>query len=377
MRASESVIATLHRIKIPFAGRVIAVVGNRPALVRRRRYIARDLNRFWTPEHLDSLRRAEAAVLQDEDREQRDLLDVFGPLLDPDQDPVVFLDLHSTSGPGVPFVCMADVIRNRKLAFGLHIPVVLGLEEAIEGSMLGYLCDLGHIGIAVEGGQNDDPQTQRHHEASIWSVLVSAGALRPESIPGYEALRRGMEDAVRDMPKVIEIRHRHVVEEDEQFEMRPGYRSFQPVKAGERVARNADGDVRTPEAGLMMLPRYQGQGSDGYFLARPVRPFWLSLSARLRDMKADRLLPQLPGVTAHPEKAEHYLVDARVARRAIDIFHLLGFRREAKEGAHLVFSRRRPDVWGPEGLPDLSSGFEVPKLRTVKDDRSPSLRPRS
>ena len=356
--AVEAVLDTLQQSRIPFRGRLIAAIGNRAALQNRRRYIDRDLNRRWEPMLTRRLLKTRAGQLINEDREQRDLLDLFGPILAEAQEPVVFLDLHSTSGHGAPFVCMADVIRNRKPAFGLQIPVVLGLEETIEGSMLGFLCDLGHIGVAVEGGQHDDPQTIEYHQAAIWSVLHSCGAVRFDDVPGVEAAQNKLHRVVEGLPTVIEIRHRHVCTDDDGFVMRPGYTNFQTIRAGEVVADDHNGEIRAPEGGIMMLPRYQGQGEDGYFIARPVQSVWLSMSAGLRRLGADRVLKGVPGVTVHPERADHFLVNPRLMPyRIVDIFHLLGFRRCRPEGEKLVFSRRRPDSYGPEPLPH----YDAPK----------------
>lgn len=359
--ALETVLETLHSRHLAFRGRLVGVVGNRSALRHRRRYLTRDLNRRWEPDLLMRLRRADHRRLIDEDREQRELLDLFEPYLAAAKEPVVFLDLHSTSGHGAPFVCMADVIRNRKVAFDLRIPVVLGLEETIQGSMLGYLCDLGHIGVAVEGGQHDDPKTVAHHCAAVWSVLGSAGAVELEAVPDYPALKRKLCAAIDELPSVIEITHRHVCVDGDGFVMQPGYTNFQAIAAGERVAQDQTGDIRAPMNGIMMLPRYQGQGEDGYFVARPVRSLWLRLSAQLRRIGADRVLRGMPGVTRHPDRPDHFLVDQRIARlRAIELFHLLGYRRAQPEGKRLVFSRRRPDEYGPEPLPPVDEDFPTP-----------------
>lgn len=334
------------------AGDVVGLAGNLAALQAKRRFLRRDLNRRWSPEALEALTDRPREALDDEDREQRGLLEAFRMVADRSPEPVVFLDLHTASGPGAPFACMADVIRNRAIAFALPIPVVLGLEEVIEGSMLGYLCDLGHVGVSVEGGQHDDPEAPSRLEAACWLTLVAARVIAPDDVPEYEAQVRRLEMASEGLPAVLEIRHRHLCREDDGFEMVPGFRSFQAVKRGERLARDARGDIHAPRSGLLMLPRYQGSGEDGFFLARPVQRFWLGLSARLRQVRADRLLPRLPGVIPHPERPETYLVDPRIARiRVADVFHLLGYRRVRPEGGMLAFSRRRPDERGPAALP--------------------------
>ena len=96
---------------------------------------------------------ADAEDLSSEDEEQRELLEVLGPYMRGATEPITFLDLHSTSGPGIPFALGGDVLRNRPLAFALGLPVVLGLDEVVDGAMLSYFCDLGHIGVAIEGGR--------------------------------------------------------------------------------------------------------------------------------------------------------------------------------------------------------------------------------
>ncbi|MEL7368735.1 MAG: succinylglutamate desuccinylase/aspartoacylase family protein [Myxococcota bacterium] len=355
LHALDRVLATLRGLSTTFRGRLLAVVGHRSALAQGVRYIGRDLNRGWEAADLAQVRRRSFESLRAEDLEQRELLDLFEPILAEATEPVIFLDLHSTSGPGAPFVCMADVIRNRKFAFSMGVPTVLGLEEAIEGSMIGFLCDIGHIGIAVEGGQHDHPDTVEHHMAAIWSVLDAAGSLDVSGMPDVKHLRDKLQRSVNGLPQVIEIRHRHVCKDGDGFVMNPGYSNFQPVKAGEVVARDDRGLIRMTEDGIMMLPRYQGQGEDGFFLARSVRPFWLSMSAQLRRLGADRVLRGLPGVRRHPVEPDTFVVNPRIARfRVIEIFHLLGYRRRRPEDGQLVFSRRRPDAWGPEPLPSIT-----------------------
>lgn len=341
--AVERVIAQLDPKQL--RGRVVGLRGNLAAMDEDRRYLRRDLNREWSEATLERLRRQPIEALEAEDLEQRELYDIFRGLMIEAEGPVCFLDLHTMSGPGQPFACMADVLRNRRVAFALPVTVVLGLEEVIEGSMLGFLCDLGHIGVAVEGGQHHDLDSVNRLEAATWLTLVATGALESSAVPrGYEAHRVELERASDGLPAVVEIKHRHVCRDDDDFEMMPGLRSFQHVRKGQHLALDRRGDIRSPYQGLLLLPRYQGSGSDGFFVAREVRKVWLGLSAGLRRVRADRVLVRLPGVEPHPTRAETYLVDPRIARfLVVEIFHLFGYRRIQPEGPRLAFSRRRPD----------------------------------
>lgn len=346
------VLARLEREQVSLRGELWAVAGNLRALAAGRRYIDRDLNRRWIREDIARIVNAgpEEAI---EDREQLELLELFAPLLARARAPIVFFDLHSTSGPAAPFSCMADVLRNRGVALALPLPVVLGLEEVLDGSLLGYLCDLGHIGVAVEGGQHADPETIDCHESAVWIMLVAAGALEAAQVPTLALHRERLASRALALPAVSEIRHRHIVRpEHEPFVMLPGFENFQKITRGQLVAHDARGPVHAPMAGRMMLPRYQGLGDDGYFIAAPVSPLALHVSAALRLLQLDRLVPWLPGIRRHPERADHFIADPQVAlTRVVDVFHLFGYRHVRTIGADLVFTRRAPGAHGVSSMP--------------------------
>lgn len=338
LHALRRVLARLEGDASPLRGELWAVAGNLRAMAEDRRYIDRDLNRQWTRETMSALVNAGPAGAS-EDHEQLELLTLLAPLLVRRGPPIVFLDLHSTSGPSTPFSCMPDVLRNRPLALAMPIPLVLGLEEVLEGSLLGYLCDMGHIGVAVEGGQHRDPATIDFHEAAIWIALVAAGALNIEDVPDLAAHRARLAETNRSLPAVLEIRVRHGVRPtDEPFNMEPGFENFQPIIKGQFVARDRNGPILAPRTGLMMLPRYQGQGDDGFFVATPVSGLLLKLSAAARRWGAERLVPLLPGVERHPERAGQFITPP--ATRLGDIFNWLGYRHMRPHGERRVYARR-------------------------------------
>ncbi len=350
-RAIEAVLHELRSRALPLRGHFVGLRGNLGALAAGRRYLARDLNRSWSAPDIERLLRSSGEP-RDEDLEQRALLEQFVPWMRAARRPIVFLDLHSTSGPGAPFTCMADVLRNRPVALALPVPLILGIEELLDGSLLGYASDLGHTALAVEGGQNEDPRTEANHRAALWLALAATGALAASEIGDLDAQRAVLRDAARGLPAVVEIRYRHAVRDGDGFEMLPGFSNFTPLRRGQVVARDRDGPVRAPEDGLMLMPRYQSQGDDGWFLARRVSRAWLALSALLRHARVDRLVPLLPGVRRHPELPDHFVADPRVARYQVrNVFHLLGYRHERRQGEALVFARRRPGFRGLRELP--------------------------
>lgn len=350
--AAREVIAELRSGDFPFRGSLLALCGNLEALRRGRRYLRRDLNRRWSNDEIARLRAVGLEGDCPEDREQVVLLELIDEAISLSDRPVVFLDLHSTSGEGPPFACMSDTLRNRRIALALPVPVILGLEEVIDGTMLGYLSDLGHCGVAIEGGQHDHPDTVARHVSGIWLALVAAGCLRASEVPDLGRHRARLERATQEFPRVVDIQYRHVVGPHDAFVMADGFSSFQPLKEGTLVAHDQNGEIRAPRSGLMLLPRYQGQGEDGYFVAREIRFLWLVVSQVLRRLHFDRLAGWIPGLHRHREDRDR-LVVSRGAPGVLmtNLLHLFGYRRVESEGGNLVFSRRRPDGSPPNGLP--------------------------
>jgi len=340
VEAARRVFARLERERVPLRGRLGAVAGNLQALAAGRRFLEIDLNRCWRREEIDALRAADPAADRAERAEQRALLDIVEA--EGGGGGLVFLDLHTTSGDSPPFTLVSDTLRNRRLAFGLPVPVILGLEECIDGTLIEYLTRQGHIAAVVETGRHDDPRAVDLHEAVIWLALRAVGALAPRAVPERALWRRRLRTASRGLPRVLEVRHRHALAPGVPFTMEPGFRGFQAVAKGALLAHENGQPVRAPEAGRVLMPFYQQQGDDGFFLARPVRRFWLLLSRVVRTLRLGVLLPLLPGVERHPDRKGVLRVNPHVARVYVtEIFHLFGYRVRRPEGEFLLFSRRR------------------------------------
>lgn len=325
-------------------GELLALAGNLEALERRQRFVGRDLNRAWAEERMDRLRSRPPATLDGEDRQQLELLAELEETLGRATGITYVIDLHSTSGAGPAFATVSDSLFNRAFALHLPVPIVLGLEEELTGTLLSYIGDQGHITLGFEGGQHEAPSSVANAEAALWLLLAAAGFLPPGDHPELERSRRTLEEAGRGLPRVVELRHRHPVTPGDGFEMAPGLLSFQPVTAGQLMARDRRGEIRSPEDGRVLMPLYQAQGEDGFFVIREFRPFWLWVSALLRRLRADALVHLMPGVRRHPGRADTYIVNRRVARWfALELFHLLGFRRHGEIDERSLTVARRPE----------------------------------
>lgn len=343
--AVQRVLGRLQELELDLAGRIVAFGGNLPALSRGVRFLRRDLNRQWGKDNINRLLAADPAQDSEEDKEQRALLALFDRVMKTARGPVVFVDLHTSSADGPPFLCLADTSDNRRVALSSGIPLILGIEETIDGASLEWWSQHGIVNFAIEGGRHQHPDTVGNHEAVLWLLLESLGMLKKGQVD-VAPFRAHIEKATKAKPKVVEIVHRHAITAADAFVMKPGFKNFDAVKKGDQLGTDARGPVLAPYDCRVMLPLYQALGDDGFFLARDVRPFWMLVARGMRRFRLDAIVHWLPGIRRDPEDENTILVDRRIARWFVtEIFHLLGFRKERSRGKVLAFTRRgsRPE----------------------------------
>lgn len=344
VRAIQRVATRLAERESLIHGDFLGLVGNMAAFARGRRFIGSDLNRAWTSERVQRLRagRSRSELRDEEEREQAELLALIEGALGQARGPAYLLDLHTTSGSDGMFSVFGDALRQRAFAESFPVPMVLGLEELVDGTIIQYFGERGVVAVTVETGRHDAPESVEHAEAAIWVALRTLEMLHhdleEEGARGERELRR----ASAHLPPALEMRYRHPVRAGDRFEMRPGYRNFDRVTRGEVLARDIRGDIHATETARLLMPLYQDQGEDGFFLVRRFSPFWMTVSEALRRARVDRVAPLLPGVRRVPGDPDAVSIDRRVARFfAKQLFHLLGFRRVEEAGPRLVMRRRR------------------------------------
>ncbi len=340
--AAQRVVAQLEAARTPLHGEVIALSGNLEALAAGRRFVHHDLNRVWTTQQIAALLARDPALDAAEEREQRALHAIFEEARRTARGAVVILDLHTTSAGGPPFCLFSDTLENRRIATQLGVPIILGLEECIDGTLLDYATKGGVNAFVVEGGQHRDEQALCYHEAAIWLTLAATGSIAREHIPQLERHRRVLRESTVGLPRALEVLHRHPVAVDDGFVMRPGYTGFQRIEQGEVLADDRHGEIRAHETGRILMPLYQDQGEDGFFEIREILPFWLAVSTLARQLGLPSLIPLLPGVRRHPERRDWVIVRSSVARfYRSQVFHLLGFRTREEHEGEVVYARRR------------------------------------
>jgi succinylglutamate desuccinylase len=261
-----------------FRGTIIGLVGNQRAYAAGMRYLSQDLNRAWKTDDITWIRSAQPQQLVDESAEISELISLITSLIETyTPSTLLLLDLHTTSAGGGIFCIPGDEADSLHLASLLRVPVILGLMNGIEGTMLKYLMhellqQNPHpprtMGVAFEAGQHNDPDSVSRSIAAIINCM-RAGKLIDEK--DVDSRHHEILDAYsRNLPKITLLRHVHHTQPEDLFKMRPGYVNFQPIAAGEHLADNIRGKILSPMDGMILMPLYQPKGADGFFIVEPV-----------------------------------------------------------------------------------------------------------
>ncbi len=352
--AIQNVFRDIEANSIPVRGELIGISGNLKALASNQRFLDRDLNRLWNQDFTRRFKGHPTGTVTEtvaEFDEQQEIFEIIDPVLDQhgyrnpgatiDQHGAFFLDLHTTSARSEPFIAINDQLNNRKFALCFPVPTVLGIEEYLSGPLLSYLNDFGPVALAFEAGQHEDPASVEIHTAFAWMALVNAGLVELKDVPRFSHHQQVLRDAVTSDMGIYEVIYREEIADGDGFEMHPGYRNFSPVSKGESLAHNDEGEITARQSARIFMPLYQRSGNDGFFLVRRVPRWALSLSSVLRQFNFQRVLAWLPGVSHSQDQPDALVVNKKVARfLAVQLFHLLGYRRKQDSGDRMIFSRR-------------------------------------
>ncbi len=317
-------------------GEIYGIYGNIKALQKNKRFLESDLNRMWTTHQLKTLRHKE--ILNQEEQEQQELFSFINQLLATTQSPIYFIDLHTTSSKTLPFITINDALINRKFSSCFPVPVVLGIEEYLDGPLLSYLNTIGYVSLGFESGQHTDPQAITNCEAFIRLALKHAGHLKNGDVNKYEA---ELIKASKNTTSMFEVIYKYHIKPNEEFRMEDGFRSFQNIKKGTLLASTNMKLIYSDHNAKLFMPLYQKSGNDGFFVIRTIPRFFLKLSEILRKIKADSWLTFLPGITWYNKDLGVLKANLKIARyMAKSVFHLLGYRNKQEDKTHLLLYNR-------------------------------------
>lgn len=338
--ALQQVVKELGHNQKDLSGSFIAISGNLWALERSVRYQEADLNRLWIAHKIEALKNGEFNPKNEDEQQQLELFELLQDLLKTETGPFYFFDLHTTSGNTTPFITVNDSLLNRKFTSQYPVPLILGIEEYLDGPLLSYINELGYVSFGFEAGQHDELDSIANHKIFIYLSLVYSNALNQSDIE-YDHYLLHWNSIMPNQAAFYEIYSRFNVNKNDDFAMQPGFTNFQPIDKNEHLATVNGNTVCSEEKAIIFMPLYQNQGEDGYFLIRKIPRVYLWLSRVLRNNMIDRFFIILPGVRWESELRDTMVVDLRIARFiSKKIFHLFGYRSKQIDESHLLIKNR-------------------------------------
>ena len=257
-----------------FHGKFVGFIGHLQAFHNNVRFLDQDLNRIWEPSFVEKLLREKKS---DQTGEALEVVEIFesirAEILAFPAKEIVLLDLHTTSADGGIFSIPTDETGSLALARDLEVPVILRLQDSIEGPLLKFAA-AGHFhttpakvsAVAFEAGQHEDPQSVQRSVAAVISCLRAAGCFRRGDMKSpHDTL---LQKASVQAPPVVVLRYVHHIKPGDCFKMRPGYLNFQEIRKGEHLADDINGPIFSPLNGLILMPLYQPKGTDGFFIVQ-------------------------------------------------------------------------------------------------------------
>lgn len=250
-----------------YNGHFAGLIGNLEAFNNNKRFIDKDINRNFRQDVLVK----DKTTLDVEDKEIIEIISYVKGLveeIEPTQ--LIILDLHTTSSHGGIFTICRDLDRDKAIATSLHAPVVLGILEGLSGTTLHYFTaenmGVDTIPITFESGQHEERLSILRAVAGIISCMKAIGSVEAEDVENHHESLLVMYS--EELPDITRLIARRGITPEEGFKMRPGYENFQKISKGEVVAENKNGPIITERDGLILMPLYQEQGEDGFFIVK-------------------------------------------------------------------------------------------------------------
>lgn len=256
-----------------FRGRFIGLKGNIAALAKQERYLDQDMNRIWVPEKIAANSKKDPSRLSAEEKELLDILSIVRQEIDQYQpERLVWLDLHTTTAGGGIFSISDNRKDSLEIATGLHAPVITGMLDSLQGTLMHYVQDdnlgIPSVSVTFEAGQHKDPLSVNRAIAALINCLRATKMVPADIVENrHDKL---LIEYSQNLPKLARLIHIHHIRPGDDFHMMPNYENFMPVKKGELLAHDRFGPIYAPHDSLILMPLYQKQGSEGYFLLSTV-----------------------------------------------------------------------------------------------------------
>jgi len=276
VKALESIFAALEKEPLDnpsfqFKGRLLGLIGNVKAYEKGVRFIEKDLNRQWTPERIAHAKSTPSEQLEPELQELKSLLEMIEQeIADYKPTRIVILDLHTTTAHGGIFTLPAQDLDSEAIAMELHAPVIKGLLKGIAGTTLHYFVQKNFeskiSAVTFESGQHDEPLSINRAIAAITNCLRTINCVRVQDVENKHD--KILIEFSAQLPRKSKLMYVHSIADGDNFVMAPGFKNFHVVKKGQLLAHDIHGEIRSKNNGRILMPLYQKQGEDGFFIIK-------------------------------------------------------------------------------------------------------------
>lgn len=259
-----------------FKGRLVGLRGNLRAIAQNKRFIKKDLNRQWTDQNIERVRTSPIELLDEEDLELRELSQTIEKeVASYKTNKIVILDLHTTTAFGGIFSIPTRDPESVRIAVELHAPVIEGLLDGIHGTTLHYFSNERYtadtVAVCFESGQHNEELSVNRAIAALTNCMRTLNMVKAEDVENrHDAL---LIEHSTGLPQIAELITTHPIQPGDNFRMAPNYKNFQKVKKGDIIAYDINGEIKAPEDALILMPLYQKQGDDGFFLIKTLIAF--------------------------------------------------------------------------------------------------------
>ncbi|MBT8305490.1 MAG: succinylglutamate desuccinylase/aspartoacylase family protein [Maribacter sp.] len=339
--ALEHVFQELNDSPLSCKGSAYGIRGNIPALMKGKRFLEKDLNRIWTHSKIKNINGKTNAEHSVEDKELVAIHKVISGILENEKGPFYFIDFHTTSSKTLPFVTINDALINRRFAKLFPVPIILGIEEYLEGPLLSYINEKGYVALGFESGQHSEEMSIKNSIAFTWLTMAFSGFLNKTDVGKFKDYYGQLQKSADYNSNFYEIEYRHHLNDIRDFKMMDGFRSFETVVEGTPLALEKENLIKAEKDTIIFMPLYQEQGEEGFFLIRKTPSWALILSGFLRRTNFGALLHILPGVSWANKQKQSLLVNTKVAHFFTKpFFHLLGYRNRVLDKTHFAMNNR-------------------------------------
>lgn len=259
--------------KFKYSGTFLGLIGNHKAFKANKRFLRRDMNRMFTSEIITNISEKKTNELQDEEQEIKELLAIINKeIKNTNAEKIVLLDLHTTSSSGGIFSIATDNPESIRIAVELHAPVITGLLNGLAGTTLHHFTR-ENIGIDItpvtfESGQHNEKLSVNRAIAAITNCMRTIGSVRSDDVENRHD--QILQEYSASLPKVVNLIERYGIIPEDHFKMKEGYANFQSIEKGEVLAEDKNGPIKASASGRILMPLYQEQGEEGFFIVKEI-----------------------------------------------------------------------------------------------------------